>query len=103
MPERKDLGVHRIAHQVQPWARNVGVVPHLLSCAAIGDELVERFIVPEVGMREDHRNGLEVAPTGRALQTRRQLGKRAGARRDDLLVRGGMRGAGGKRSGSERQ
>jgi hypothetical protein len=46
MSEGEDLRVERIAHQVQPRAADLGVVPELLHAAAIGDYGIQRFGIP---------------------------------------------------------
>jgi hypothetical protein len=55
MSERPDLGVHRIAHQVQPGTVKIGVVPDLLWAAVIAEQEIERRAVPLARVIEDHR------------------------------------------------
>jgi hypothetical protein len=83
MSEGEDLRIDRVAHQVEPWTCDVRVVPHLLSHTAIGDDFLERDVVPEIGMRDDHRHRLEVSPAGCLLKTRSELRKSAGTLRDE--------------------
>jgi hypothetical protein len=101
--EGEDLPIDRVAHQVEPGTCDVGVVPHLLVRAAIGDDLLERFLIPEIRMLENHRHGLEVASARCAAQPVDQLGELPGTGRDDPLGRGGARGTSGKRSDPDRQ
>ena len=82
MFERPDLGVHRIAHQVQPGAGDCRVVPHLLRTAFVADHLGQRLVIPLRGFVQDHRNGLEVAAARGFGQALRQFVQRAGAVRD---------------------
>jgi len=61
MPEGEDLRIERVAHQVQPRAADLCVVPDLLPAAAIGDCGIQRLDIPEIRRVEDHRHSLEVA------------------------------------------
>ena len=99
----EDLRVDRIAHQVEPRTRDIGVVPHLLARALVGDGLLERFVIPEIRTLENHRHGFEVASARSAAQPFRQLSKLPGARRDDLIGRGGARATSGNSSGADCQ
>jgi hypothetical protein len=85
MSEGEDLRIDGVAHQVEPWTCDVRVVPNLLSSTAIGDDFLERDVVPEIGMRIDHRQRLGVSPTGCRLQTRSELRENAGTLRDETL------------------
>ena len=108
-PKEKICAFDRIAHQVEPRTRKIGIVPHLLTRAAIGDDLPECFVIPEIGMLKDHRHSLEVAAARRATQPFHQFGELVSAGRDDPLGRSGTRGAsgtsgaGGKRGGTDRK
>ena len=68
MLEPPDLGVHRVAHHIQPGTVKVGVVPALLRAAGIVQHGVQRFGIPLVAMIQDHRHGLEVAPAGQCRE-----------------------------------
>src|SRR5882757_1190563 len=69
--EGKDLRVDGVAHQVEPGTREIGIVSRLLARAAGGDDLLERFIIPEIGLLEDHWYRLEIA----SAQPARQIGE----------------------------
>src|SRR6516162_11084280 len=101
--EGEDLPIDRVAHQIEPRTREYGVVPYLLASAAIGDDLGERFVIPEIRMLENHRDGLEVASARRATQPIHQLRELPGIGWDDPLGHGGARGTSGNRSGADRQ
>jgi hypothetical protein len=101
--EGEDLRIDRIAHQVEPGTREIGVVPHLLARALVGDGLLERFAIPEIRTLENHRHSFEVASARRATQPSHQLSELPGAGRDDHVGRSGARGTSGNGSGADCQ
>jgi hypothetical protein len=72
-PKEKICAFDRIAHQVEPRTRDIGVVPDLLARAAIRDDLPKRFIIPEIWMLKNHRYRLEVAAARRATESFHQF------------------------------
>src|ERR1700739_2914942 len=73
--ERKDLRIDRIAHGIQPWSRDVGIVPHLLVSTSIRKQFFECYVIPEIGMKQDHWHGFEIAPARSTTQTHHELGE----------------------------
>jgi hypothetical protein len=73
MPKRKYLRIDRIAHEIQPGASNIRIVPDLFARTAIGDYFFQSSVVPEVRMIEDHRNCLEVPFARSVMDTLHKL------------------------------
>ncbi|KVL15634.1 hypothetical protein WL14_21350 [Burkholderia cepacia] len=101
MAIRPDLRVQRIAHQVQPRAAELGVVPYLLRAAAVAGQFGERRMIPLVGTFEDHRHRLEVAPPRRGREAAREVGEVRGAA-GQQRAGFGRGGASGARGGEQR-
>ena len=61
MLEGPDLCIERIAHQIEPRARDLGVVPGLLGRRLVGQDLGQGLMIPLLAISKDHRDRLEVA------------------------------------------
>src|SRR5258706_3088881 len=66
--ERVGLHVEIVAHQVQPGAGEILVVPDLLRTAAVSKELRQGLMVPVILVLEDHRHSLEIAAARRGVE-----------------------------------
>ena len=96
MPEREHLRIERIAHEIHPGASDVRIIPDLLSRIAIGDHFLQRGVVPQVRMIEDHRHRLEVPPAWSLTETLHQFRQRVRALRDYAATCFGVSRPGGQ-------
>ena len=87
MPEREHLRIDRIAHEIHPGASDDPFVPDLFARAAIGDHFLQRGVVPQVRVIEDHRHRLEVPPAGSATKAFHEFGQDMCVVRDHLAAR----------------
>ena len=102
MFERPDLRIERIAHEVQPGACDVGIVPDLLGHRFVRENFRQSFVIPLLPAVQDHRHGLEIATAGCLRETLLQRFEMRGTGRRQGGFDGGCRGLGGCRRNTDR-